>query len=82
MSAAIAAAVSEQSAAIREIARGAEIASKSTAQNAGEVAQIREATANAHDYATTVKTVSGSLGAVAARIRGQVEALSERLRSA
>src|ERR1051326_492538 len=82
VSAAIAAAVSEQSAATREIARGAEIASTSTAQSAGEVGQIREATADTRSNAATVKTVAGSLGAVAARIRDQVDGLSERLRSA
>jgi len=82
VSAAIAAAVSEQTAATREIARGAEIASKSTAQSAGEVAQIREATTNTRGNAATVKTVASSLGAVAARIRGQVVGLGDRLRSA
>jgi methyl-accepting chemotaxis protein len=82
VSGAIAAAVSEQSAATREIARGAEIASKSTAQSAGEVAQIREATTNTRSNAATVETVAGSLGAVATRIRGQVDGLSDRLRSA
>ncbi len=82
VSGAITAAVSEQSAATRGIAHGAEIASKSTAQSAGEVAQIREATTNTRSNAATVKTVAGSLGAVAARIRGQVDGLSDRLRSA
>jgi methyl-accepting chemotaxis protein len=82
VSGAIAAAVSEQSAATRGIAHGAEIASKSTAQSAGEVAQIREATTNTRSNAATVKTVAGSLGAVATRIRGQVDGLSDRLRSA
>ena len=82
VSGAIAAAVSEQSAATSGIAHGAEIASKSTAQSAGEVAQIREATTNTRSNAATVKTVAGSLGAVATRIRGQVDGLSDRLRSA
>jgi methyl-accepting chemotaxis protein len=82
VSAAIAAAVSEQSAATREIARGAEIASRSTAESAGEVAQIREATTDTRSNAATVKTVAGTLGAVAMRIRGQVNGLSDRLRSA
>ena len=74
--------LSEQSAATREIARGAEIASKSTAQSAGEVAQIRDATTSTRSNAATVKTVAGTLGALAARIRGQVDGLSDRLRSA
>jgi methyl-accepting chemotaxis protein len=82
VSAAIAAAVSEQSAATREIARGAEVASRSTIQNAGEVVQIREATANTRGNAGTVKTVAHTLGAVATRIREQVNGLSDRLRSA
>src|ERR1700694_5115412 len=82
VSGAIAAAVSEQSAATSGIAHGAEIASKSPAQSAGEVAQIREATTNTRSNAATVKTVAGSLGAVATRIRGQVNGLSDRLRSA
>ena len=46
------------------------------------MAQIRDATTSTRSNAATVKTVAGTLGALAARIRGQVDGLSDRLRSA
>jgi methyl-accepting chemotaxis protein len=82
ISAAIAAAVTEQGAATQEIARGAETASRRTAETAKEVAQVGEATDVTRTDASTVKAVADDLGAVARRIRGQVDHFFERLRAA
>jgi methyl-accepting chemotaxis protein len=82
ISGAIAAAVTEQGAATQEIARSVEIAAKRTAETAEEVSRVGDATDNTRTSVTTVKAVADELGAVAGRIRGQVDAFFERLRAA
>ncbi len=81
-SGAIAAAVTEQGAATQEIARSVEIANKRTAETAEEVGRVGDATENTRTSVATVKSVADELGAVAGRIRGQVDAFFERLRAA
>ena len=78
----IAAAVTEQGAATHEIARSVEIASARTNDAADQVARIGQATADTHNDATMVKTVSDDLDSAAQRIRSQVEHFFQRLRSA
>ena len=82
ISGAIAAAVTEQGAATQEIARSVEIAAKRTNETAEEVSRVGDATENTRASVATVKSVADDLGAVAGRIRGQVDAFFERLRAA
>jgi methyl-accepting chemotaxis protein len=82
ISGAIAAAVTEQGAATQEIARSVEIAAKRTNETAEEVGRVGDATENTRTSVTTVKSVADELGAVAGRIRGQVDAFFERLKAA
>jgi methyl-accepting chemotaxis protein len=82
ISGAIAAAVTEQGAATQEIARSVEVAAKRTSETAGEVGRVGEATENTRASVTTVKTVADELGAVAGRIRGQIDQFFQRLRAA
>jgi methyl-accepting chemotaxis protein len=82
ISGAIAAAVTEQGAATQEIARSVEIANKRTAETAEEVNRVGDATENTRISVTTVKAVADELGAVASRIRGQVDAFFDRLKAA
>ena len=82
ISGAIAAAVTEQGAATQEIARSVEIANKRTAETADEVGRVGEATENTRASVVTVKAVADDLGAVAGRIRSQVDAFFERLKAA
>jgi methyl-accepting chemotaxis protein len=82
ISGAIAAAVTEQGAATQEIARSVEIAAKRTTETAEEVGRVGDATENTRTSAVVVKAVADELGAVAGRIRGQVDAFFERLRTA
>ncbi len=82
ISGAIAAAVTEQGAATQEIARSVEIAAKRTGETAEEVSRVTDATDNTRLNVDTVKTVADDLGAVAGRIRGQVDAFFQRLSAA
>jgi methyl-accepting chemotaxis protein len=82
ISGAIAAAVTEQGAATQEIARSVEVAARRTRDTAEEVSRVGDATDNTRDSVATVKTVAEELGAVATRIRDQVEAFSQKLRAA
>ena len=82
ISAAIAAAVTEQGAATQEIARSVETAAERTSQTAEQVMQVGEATQATRESAITVETVSQDLGAVAARIRAQVDAFFQKLHAA
>ena len=82
ISGAIAAAVTEQGAATQEIARSVEIAAKRTVDTAEEVGRVGDATDKTRDSVTTVKSVADELGAVASRIRGQVDAFFQALRAA
>jgi methyl-accepting chemotaxis protein len=82
ISGAIAAAVTEQGAATQEIARSVDVAAKRTHDTAEEVSRVGDATDNTRASVTAVKSVAEELGAVAHRIRDQVDALSEKLRAA
>jgi len=79
---AIAAAVSEQGAATREIARSAEVASNRTTASAADVGQVGQATDATRQDAATVKDAAGDVGTVAGRIRDQVAGFFERLKAA
>jgi len=81
ISSAIAAAVTKQGAATQEIAGSVEIASRHTTETAEEVGQVGDATTETRTSATAVKSVADDLGAVASRIRGQVNTFFERLRA-
>jgi methyl-accepting chemotaxis protein len=82
ITAAIAAAVTEQGAATQEIARSVETAAKRTIETTSEVQRVGEATTATRDSATAVRSVADDLGSVAARIRGQVDHFFEKLRAA
>ena len=82
ISGAIAAAVTEQGAATQEIARSVEIAAKRTIETAEEVSRVSDATDNTRTSVVMVKSVADELGAVAERLRGQVDAFFERLKAA
>jgi methyl-accepting chemotaxis protein len=82
ISGAIAAAVTEQGAATQEIARSVDVAAKRTLETAEEVSRVGEATENTRANVATVRGVAEELGAVAHRIRDQIEAFSQNLRAA
>jgi methyl-accepting chemotaxis protein len=78
----IAAAVTEQGAATQEIARSVEVAARRTTDTAGEVGRVEEATDATRSNAAAVKSVAEDLGAVAARVRAQVDQFFATLRAA
>ena len=82
ISSAIAAAVTQQGAATREIARSVETAAKRTTETANEVERVGEATTTTRSNAAAVKSVAGNLGALASRMRGQVDQFFKKLRAA
>jgi len=82
ISGAIAAAVTEQGAATQEIARSVDVAAKRTRETAEEVTRVGDATDNTRTNVATVRSVAEELGAVARRIRDQIEAFSQNLRAA
>jgi methyl-accepting chemotaxis protein len=82
ISGAIAAAVTQQGAATQEIARSVDVAAKRTTDTAEEVSRVGDATDNTRSNVATVRAVADDLGAVARRIRDQIDALSQRLRAA
>ncbi len=82
ISSTIAAAVTQQGAATQEIARSVEVAAQRTSDTAGEVERVGEATNDTRTNAATVKSVAGDLGAVAGRIRAQVDQFFQKLRAA
>ena len=65
-----------------EIARGADMAFEGTAHSAEAVARIQESVGSTLTNAGTLKSVAANLGAVARRVRQQVDELGERLRAA
>ena len=81
ISGAIAAAVTEQGAATQEIARSVDVAAKRTHETAEEVSRVGDATDNTRANVTTVRTVAEELGAVAHRIRNQVDAFSQKMKA-
>jgi methyl-accepting chemotaxis protein len=74
--------VTEQGAATQEIARSVDVAAKRTRDTAEEVSRVGDATDNTRASVAAVKAVAEELGAVAHRIRDQVEAFSGKLRAA
>jgi methyl-accepting chemotaxis protein len=82
ITAAIAAAVTEQGAATQDIARSVETAARRTLETASEVESVGEATAATRRSATAVEAVADDLGRVAASIRGQVDQFFQKLRAA
>jgi methyl-accepting chemotaxis protein len=82
ISGAIAAAVTQQGAATQEIARSVDVAAKRTVETAEEVSRVGNATDNTRDNVATVRSVAENLGAVAHRIRDQIDAFSQKLRAA
>jgi len=82
ITAAIAAAVSEQGAATREIARSAEVASNRTIASAADVGQVGQVTDATRKDAAIVEAAAGDLGTVASRIRDQVASFFARLKAA
>jgi methyl-accepting chemotaxis protein len=73
--------VTEQGAATQEIARSVDVAAKRTRDTAEEVSRVGDATDNTRANVTTVRTVAEELGAVAHRIRDQVEGFSQKMRA-
>jgi methyl-accepting chemotaxis protein len=65
--------VTEQGAATQEIARSVDVAAKRTTETAAEAGQLGRATGDTKTSAEEVTTVANNLGAVAVRVRGQVE---------
>ncbi|HEY0440658.1 MAG TPA: methyl-accepting chemotaxis protein [Xanthobacteraceae bacterium] len=82
ISGAIAAAVTEQGAATQEIARSADIAAKRTIEAAGEISQASEASGDTRTNAAVIRQTAEDLGAVAVRIRAQVDGFLGRLHAA
>jgi methyl-accepting chemotaxis protein len=82
ISAAIAAAVTQQGAATQEIARSADTAARRTVESVTEIDHATTASADTRANSVTIRHTSDDLGAVAARIRAQVDAFLERLNAA
>jgi methyl-accepting chemotaxis protein len=82
ISGAIAAAVTQQGAATQEIARSVDVAARRTLETAEEVSRVGDATDNTRANVAMVRTVAEELGAVAHRIRDQIEAFSQNLHAA
>jgi methyl-accepting chemotaxis protein len=82
ISSGIAAAVTEQGVATKEIARSAETASRRTQDTVAEVGRVGEATADNRASASGVKAAADDLGSVASRMRTQVQDFFNRLQAA
>lgn len=82
ISGAIAAAVTEQGAATQEIARSVEAASQRSSETADQINRVNEATASTGAHALQARNVADDLGAVASRIRAQIDEFFKRLRAA
>jgi methyl-accepting chemotaxis protein len=82
ITAAIAAAVTEQGAATQEIARSVETAARRTFETASEVESVGEATTATRHSAAAMEAVANDLGRVAAHIRSQVDQFFQKLRAA
>lgn len=82
ISSAIAAAVTEQGAATQEIARSVDIAAKRTVETAEEVGRVGDATERTRESVMNVRSFAGELGAVAVRLRQQVDQFFKRLEAA
>jgi methyl-accepting chemotaxis protein len=82
ISGAIAAAVTQQGAATQEIARSVDVAAKRTVETAEEVSRVGDATDNTRANVNVARSVAEELGAVAHRIRDQIEAFSQKIEAA
>jgi methyl-accepting chemotaxis protein len=82
ISGAISAAVTEQGAATQEIARSVDVAARRTVDAAEEVSRVNDATENTRANVAAVQAVAEELGAIAHRIRDQVEEFTLRIRAA
>ncbi|MBX9846108.1 MAG: HAMP domain-containing protein [Xanthobacteraceae bacterium] len=82
ISGAISAAVTEQGAATQEIARSVDVAARRTVDAAEEVSRVNDATENTRANVAAVQAVAEELGAIAHRIRDQVEEFTVRIRAA
>jgi len=82
ISGAIAAAVTQQGAATQEIARSVDVAAKRTHETAEEVSRVGDANENTRASVTSARLVAEELGAVAHRIRDQIDAFAQSLRAA
>ena len=74
--------MTEQGAATQEIARSVDVAAKRTLETAEEVSRVSDATDNTRANVVTCAAVAEELGAVAHRIRDQIDAFSQQLRAA
>jgi methyl-accepting chemotaxis protein len=82
ISGAIAAAVTEQGAATQEIARSVEAASQRSSETADQINRVNEATGSTSTHVAQARNVADELGAVASRIRAQIDEFFKRLRAA
>jgi methyl-accepting chemotaxis protein len=82
ISGSIAAAVTEQGMATREIARSAEVAARRTTDTVAEVGRVGEATQDTRASATSVKTLADDLANAAGKIRAQVDQFFSKLHAA
>jgi methyl-accepting chemotaxis protein len=82
ISGSIAAAVTQQGAATEEISRSVDTAARRSSDTAEEVSHVAAAMTQTHGSAKAVKTVADDLGAIAGRIRSQIDQFFERLRAA
>jgi methyl-accepting chemotaxis protein len=82
ISAAIAAAVTEQGTATQEIARSADTAAHRTVESVAEIDHATAASADTRASSAAIRHTSDDLGAVAARIRSQVDSFLTRLNAA
>ncbi|MBX6426276.1 MAG: methyl-accepting chemotaxis protein [Variibacter sp.] len=82
ISAAIAAAVTQQGAATQEIARSADTAAKRTVDSAEEIARASEASGEANANAVALRRTADELAVLATRMRGEIDAFLARLHAA
>lgn len=82
ISGAIAAAVTEQGAATQEIARSVDAASQRSSETAEQITRVNSATQSTSTHAVQARDVADKLGAVASRIRAQIDEFFKRLRAA
>ena len=70
--------MTEQGAATQEIARSVDVAARRTLETAEEVSRVGDATDNTRANVAAVRAVAEELGAVAHRIRDQIEAFTAK----
>ena len=82
MTTAITAAVEQQGAATREIARNIQHAAGGTSEVSGNIVGVSAASAQAGSAATDVLAASGALRQEADRLRGEIDAFLANIRAA